>query len=551
MKRFSFLMAALLVAMTGCQKEPQVTENGSDAQTVGYVSLKISLPKDAATKAEANDANNPIYNGGLEEEYNVEDITVVFFDADGKFVYKTSVSEEIMQKQANGGAVSATGKTDAIEVKTSESTLYALVLINSVNSHPYDDAITCFEDYNYVINEANAKMFTGSDRNYFYMSNAPYYEAGEFKTLVPVNVQTTQEAAKGSPAHVNVERAVSKVSVRYEHSLHVQEPTNDLGDIARVAGWNLDIKNTVLYPVRNCYDNHGVNNDWYWNNALLSSIWDGKRVHMAIDPNYDRVFSDDENELSYQAWQVTFERAIDDDLTLVDMESSVAYCLENTFNINCMRKNQTTSVVLKVQYTPVVEDDDIVAKGETWFMVGESQRRMSQYKLADVLNQKVIEYCQKHNLTPIDEILNYYEDCDDFIAGNNGERIEVIVSLDNNAYHTVKLSELLGEVVCYKNGFCYYSIPIRHFNDEELGYDSSDEFFESFGQEIVGYKPQHLGRYGVVRNNWYSVTINSISNPGSPVIPTPGNTPDDETKQYVSCDINILAWRLRGQIVDL
>lgn len=548
MKRISFLMAALLVAMTGCQKEPQVTENGSDAQTVGYVSLNISLPKDATTKA---DANNPTYSNGMEQEYNVNDITVVFFDANNNYVYKTSVSKDIMQPQANGGAVSATGKTGAIEIKTTESTLYALVLINSEGAYSFSDAITSFDDYNIVVAEATAATYTGKDNNDFYMSNAPYFENNLFKTLVPVNVQTTKEAANSKPANVNVERAVAKVSVKYEHTLHAQDQTNDLGDIARIAGWNLDIKNTALFPVRKCYDKNGVNNDWYWNNELLSAIWDTKRVNMAIDPNYDRVFSDDENEVSYQAWQMQFERVTEKDLTLVDTETSVAYCLENTFNINCMRKNQTTSVVLKVQYTPVVEDDDIVAEGDTWFMVGESQRRMSQQKLAKLIEAKANEYCLEHNLTPNPDIVNYYEDCDEFVAGNNGENVEVIVSEENGVMHTVKLSILVGDVVCYKNGLCYYSIPIRHFNDEELGYDSSDEFFESFGQEIVGYKPQHLGRYGVVRNNWYSVTVNTISNPGSPVIPTPGDTPDDETKQYVACDINILAWRLRGQIVDL
>ena len=83
MKRFSFLMAALLVTMTGCQKEPQVTENGSqnDVQTVGYVSLKISLPSTVGTKAVTEE-----FDEGSKNEYNVKDATVIFYDKDGKYV---------------------------------------------------------------------------------------------------------------------------------------------------------------------------------------------------------------------------------------------------------------------------------------------------------------------------------------------------------------------------------------------------------------------------------------------------------------------------------
>ena len=61
----------------------------------------------------------------------------------------------------------------------------------------------------------------------------------------------------------------------------------------------------------------------------------------------------------------------------------------------------------------------------------------------------------------------------------------------------------------------------------------------------------YLGRYGVVRNNWYELTINNVKKLGKPGINTPDNTPDDELDSYISVSINILSWAKRSQYVDL
>lgn len=61
----------------------------------------------------------------------------------------------------------------------------------------------------------------------------------------------------------------------------------------------------------------------------------------------------------------------------------------------------------------------------------------------------------------------------------------------------------------------------------------------------------YLGRYGVVRNNWYELKINSVKRPGKPAINTPKDTPDDELNSYISVSINILSWPKRSQDVDL
>ena len=83
-------MAALLVAMTGCQKEPQMGSEGTDANAKAYVSLKINLPTEVGRRAEG-------FNDGDPKEYSVNNVTLVFFNAEKKVVF-TKVGTQILIK---------------------------------------------------------------------------------------------------------------------------------------------------------------------------------------------------------------------------------------------------------------------------------------------------------------------------------------------------------------------------------------------------------------------------------------------------------------------
>ena len=60
-----------------------------------------------------------------------------------------------------------------------------------------------------------------------------------------------------------------------------------------------------------------------------------------------------------------------------------------------------------------------------------------------------------------------------------------------------------------------------------------------------------MGRYGVVRNNWYELEVNSIKGIGYAVIPPTNKVPDDVLDQYISVKINILSWAKRSQSEEL
>ena len=125
------------------------------------------------------------------------------------------------------------------------------------------------------------------------------------------------------------------------------------------------------------------------------------------------------------------------------------------------------------------------------------------------------------------------------------------------------------KVTLYKDGLTYYNIRIQHFGEFETPWDAQTDVGvikiqpgETVAQ-IYGYTTdptaqakannRFLGRYGVVRDNWYQLSISAIKKLGS-ATPTPVNgdtTPDDEIEQdyYISCHVHILPWVLRTQNV--
>lgn len=128
----------------------------------------------------------------------------------------------------------------------------------------------------------------------------------------------------------------------------------------------------------------------------------------------------------------------------------------------------------------------------------------------------------------------------------------------------------------YVGGVTYYAVRIAHFGDTETpwnaandSHDVYDKIYPSNGQAL-GVTPSDygtnrtnawLGRWGIVRNNWYTINVTGVTGIGDAVpvdysgvaTGTPGNTPDDnpEPKYYVAAHIHILPWVLRTQGAEL
>ena len=149
---------------------------------------------------------------------------------------------------------------------------------------------------------------------------------------------------------------------------------------------------------------------------------------------------------------------------------------------------------------------------------------------------------------------------DAYTAGADETKSTETTELTTAQYNS--LAAAVGTINKYQAGETYYTAYIRHFDDTEVPAldaeitDDPDDQVDTpekdvYDNDYQGNEEYYLGRWGVLRNNWYQVTINSISGPGSADIPSREPVPDDNVNYYLSVDVNVLSWAIRQQNVDL
>ena len=104
----------------------------------------------------------------------------------------------------------------------------------------------------------------------------------------------------------------------------------------------------------------------------------------------------------------------------------------------------------------------------------------------------------------------------------------------------------------------YYAVRIKHFGDTDTPWNKEGQGVTAGGNSLIYPNPStgnndgwFLGRYGVVRNNWYDISVNKIQTLGDATIPAFTNDPDDVLENYISVSINVLSWSKHSQSADL
>ena len=266
-----------------------------------------------------------------------------------------------------------------------------------------------------------------------------------------------------------------------------------------------------------------------------------KRVYWGTDPNYDN--KDDDK----TALKAEFNYVANKDVTVEP--SKPLYCLENTFNVANMLQGQTTRVVFKGTYTPKSITPD---KNGTFYKIGKNvalwnSEDLKKHIVAAVT--KVVDGASAEGTT-IDVDLDA-TDNKLTVAGNrlldkknisvNG--IELTQPQVDAVNEKLGLSKGYG-ISTYEKGESYYIARIKHFGDALTPWNPGDAY--------NGDNLKYLGRYGMLRNNWYELNVQSVSGPGYPDVPdVKPNTPDDEIDKYIKVSVKILSWAKRSQDVNL
>lgn len=585
MKIKHYFGLAVIAAMTAsCSSNEDLGTAGSGTGTneagVGYATFTINLPSTNGTRADGD----PTFEDGDATEYDVFNATLLVFKKpttetlEGGYTFVESVDLGSMQpwKNPNETGVTTQAKITAKLSNVDKSGEYfALVLLNNGSGAdakvtlPTDGTTTTYSAWNKADN-ANYTNFTDTKKG-FYMANAPLYNAKgkNVTTLVAIDstkiFPTEAQASSGdAAADIYVERGLAKVTLTTASKYEEVGGSTYVGDKVKISNWALDVTNKKTFPIHNV---DGLTTDYpeIWNNDAPATTAPSnnpsnqrfvdnseaiaKRVYWGIDPNYKNTDLCKEDADGTTVGTTAREKEFNYVKVNTDVTKDPTkplYCLENTFNLENMKQGQTTRVIFKASYTP---KDFTSEDGKTFYKVGTSVALWSQKNLEAHIKAAVSKV---FSVTTTDVTINLAAD------GNNittaGNHVITAANFKVKGHDTVSkaeekavndkvgLTEKAG-ISTYADGESYYIARIKHFGDVLTPWNSG--VYDTKNLE-------YLGRYGMLRNNWYELKVNSVSGPGYPSVPeVKPNTPDDEDDKYIKVSVKILKWAKRSQIVDL
>lgn len=588
MKIKHYFGLAVIAAMTAsCSSNEDLGTagpgTGNNEAGVGYASITINLPTANGTRA-ANDD----FAEGTAKEYAVNDATLVIFEkgtetSENNFKFVEAVplgNLEPWKKDTENNGITTeatiTAKLNSAKVDKVGGNYYALVILNNEattgNKVTAPSATTeTYGTWN-VAAKVNADNLLDNAKG-FYMANAPQFTTAgvEPTTLVAIKgiYRTKEEAQSNAATTIHVERGLAKVTVGSNSTSNYfaigganATGTKYSSDKVQITKWALDVTNKKSFPV---HVTSGLNDKTtgypdIWKNekaaagtaatsrfvSQLNATGDFKRVYWGIDPNYSMDLSD----FTKCNAQFTLAEADVSKVAWNDGSGSdkPLYCLENTFDINNMKQGQTTRVLLKATYTPSAVEKET---DKTFFMIGNSSDIWTTTTLKAQIASKAKEALRLTTDPTVVLKEDLLEGGTHFLTTENvsikdGETEKVDANLVATLNNKLGLDKTKGVgIKTYKNGESYYIARIKHFGDDLTPWNEGDATY-------AGNNLNWLGRYGVLRNNWYDLTINKISGPGYPDVPKvkPGDADDEDTK-YISVSVKILDWAKRSYTVDL
>ena len=573
MKLSKYLVGTLACAlMAGCANEDTpAVDNGTQAQEgSSYMAVNLVMSTDAASRA----ATDGGFENGTAEEgaVSIANSVFLFYDAAGNYLTKGNIVTDD-DSDSDGGSVdgfldlnseSQDGKNEL------ESKSNAVIVLGPTASQP-TQVLAVLNGGNSALaglslSEAIARTTTsglGTTKGTFLMTNATYVSGTEIvnaTTIDPaVNLKETAEEAKADGAFVNiyVERVAAKLTVKEsvpEKELsgdgYVLDNTTGATMKVIIDGWCANATNKSSYYVKN------LDNEWLTTNPFTS--WTGThRTFWAKDMNYAGTGAYPSgptyNGLEYKTWNETAP-------TVGALKSEdYTYVFENTINNTEAEveggdnTNVTTVLVAAhivykkagesdyskpadifkqngVYYTEQGLTNVIVATSdyywyytkdetETWTPLKANDVTFSFSNLSTEPNPGVVTVDVTAITKPtIEGVTNI------ILVKGEGTKTETTIE---NAITALEGSTYTQNLMGYKEGKCYYQIPIEHLSS-------------TAGAEF----------YGVVRNHSYVLTISDITGIGGAIYDPDKELPlipGKDKNYYMAAKLNVLAWKVVEQ----
>lgn len=599
------LALATTLALGACSSDNVVDNGGSspiDLSKGGFVKMSLNLPTDN------NRGSRATLDDGLDNEYGIKNAYLVLFeggDDENAATIKGAYALSNSDFEAVGDDPNHVTLTKRIAFANDTkpqpgNKLYALVVLNNnglftvdATSHELTFASNVTPgDYATIknfVNFSKAIASTSADgktpfaanvaTNGIFMTNAPLCTKpggatdpgtdAEVKTLADVtdNIYTTEAEAKSKPAaEIYVERAVAKVTV---HSGNGTLEANKDKAASKISytlnSWVVDNTNKKSYIVRQ-YDKswNSINSNKVTaaDASKYRFVWSTPVNPNATDANklYRTAFAQDPEYATTAASAANYNRNMT--MSTDFGNEHPQYCNENTFQVTAQNQDQTTRVVLGVKMSApgtTTYDADLYTVNDNKEVVY-TEATLAERLKNILLNEPTVKtWADAHTDVSLD--ITFGND----IAGattitNATLKGKTAPSAADETFagtFTTNFNKALPNIVRYKGGVAYYAVRIKHFGDTDTPWNKEGQGVTAGGNSNIyntsstDSENWFLGRYGVVRNNWYDISVNKIQTLGDATIPAFTNDPDDVLENYISVSINVLSWSKHTQGADL
>lgn len=504
-------LTGLTLLAASCSSNDEALNGGDGTTSEGktYAQIAISVANSATTRADGDNTGDDVF--GEDNEYTVKDLTVVL--ANENNIAMQVITPTLKTVSNNDEADKQVRVTEPFTCTPGKYKVY--VLANYKNSQ---NALTPI-----IKGSTDMKAEFGltdiaklSTTDYFFMTNtsAPTAKVIEKdatgKEVDDAGKEMTDGKTNLNLLTVDVERAVSKVTFGNSDtqlSFDIKEGNNTIAT-ATLEGASLINLNKKMYLVKDgkTATNKPVTGEWPY----------------PKDPNY--------NETSIDI-ATNFAQTIASEFTA--LKSAKFYCPENTMDASAQLNGQTTGVVYKVKYKPVDAYYTELAKNGT-----DSYSKMFAKVLALTEKDEAIKETMFTEATAADKTAGTFYSYNGYVFRSlAGARLyKAIATNTDGEAATVNVAfqspEIDKDIQTYKEGYCYYTAWIKH-NPTSKIYLEQD-------------------KYGVVRNFWYELTVNSIKKLGySKPTYKDSTDPDDKAEASIQVQVNIKKWRWVKQTVDL
>ena len=554
MLKIKSILVSLLavVALASCSNE-NLEENpeveGGAGYDVAYVSISLTNPKVPGSRASGEQP-------ALPAESAINELYVITFDA-GKKVTKDEKADKYATVLGSFGTNNGV-TTPNTPVKVDPNTKYLLVVANpGYQLKSRLDAIAADATYATInamvtVPENNTKPNNAYlveevvHSNGCAMINVGFYDDANStwedeclldvsdKIVLASDYKTDAQAlnaAKNNPATLEIERLAAKLEVMIDSPLAVgpfENETTSLGQF-EFENWTIDYYNSLLFPFAKKTTTKSSHTGGFYKSNFYT-----------IDPNF--ITTEGGTEYLTGIVKNTLDATTREPKVEWVTESTAAnkkykYCIENTMPAGYQKFGAATRLVLKGQYAPWKAGEFTL--GDDWYRLPNGTNSKNFKSFAELLTAYTPAKAKQTNSEPMnaeEKLLVsacelFYNQIKSELTTNDPGSFALLTQTildDNNIQNGGELCKEEGCIYWYPKSLNYYYYEIRHDN-------AADSYME-------------YGKYGVVRNNYYTLTLTKVNGNGTPWYPGGGPEDPDEEEDidkkgaYLHFEIKVAPW---------